>query len=173
MTEEFVACAHVDWLPHTHFVLDHPVRDVWPHLLHWEEWIDGYECEHVSGPVDGVGEKKRVTFWQGEGGGATGHFFAEIVRLEPERRLVYRLLPLPDDEQLPGVGYARGHEIFNVYELAENRTLVSYQTVAELESSTMPQDEFTSVYSEQEAASTPRWLDNHVPQLKRLLKEGR
>jgi uncharacterized protein YndB with AHSA1/START domain len=171
--EQVAAAAHVDWLPHVHFVLDHPVREVWPHLLHWEEWIGGYECEHVSGPVDAVGEKKRVTFWKDEHAGATGHFFAEIVRLEPERRLVYRLLPLPEEEQLPGVEFARGHEIFNLYELSEDQTLVTYETVVELESSTMEQDGFTSMYREQEAGSPSRWLDNYVPELERLLAEGR
>jgi hypothetical protein len=171
-TQEAAASAHVDWLPHAHFVLDHPVREVWPYLLHWEEWISGYECEHVSGPVDAVGEKKRITFWQDETGDTTGHFFAEIVRLDPERRLVYRLLPLPGEEQLPGVGFARGHEIFNAYEQSENQTLVTYETVAELESSTMKQDDFGALYGEQEAGSSPRWLENHVPELKRLLAEG-
>jgi len=170
-TEEVAASARVDWLPHVHFVMDRPVREVWPRLVHWEEWIGGYECEHVSGPVDAPGEKKRITFWQDETVGTAGHFFAEIVRLEPERRLVYRLLPLPGEEQLPGVGFARGHEIFNVYELSENQTLVTYETVAELESSTMRQGDFTAMYAEQEAASSPRWLGHYVPQLERLLDE--
>jgi uncharacterized protein YndB with AHSA1/START domain len=170
-TEQVAANAHVDWLPHVHFVLDHPVREVWPHLVHWEEWIAGYECEHVSGPVDAPGEKKRITFWQDESGSTTGHFFAEIVRLEPERRLVYRLLPLPADEQLPGVQFARGHEIFNVYELTADRTLVTYETVAELESSTMDEGAFTALYTEQEADASPRWLDHYVPELERRLGE--
>jgi len=163
--------ARVDWLPHVHFVLDHPVGEVWPYLVHWEEWISGYECEHVSGPVDAVGEKKRITFWQDDDGSPPGHFFAEVVRLEPERRLVYRLLPFPEEEQVPGVTAARGHEIFNAYPLSESRTLVTYETVAELESSSMDADAFTTLYGEQEAASPSRWLETYVPALERLLRE--
>jgi len=172
-TEEATACAHVDWLPHVHFVLEYPVREVWPYLVHWEEWVGDFECEHVSGPVDAVGEQKRITFWHGDAGNATRYFFAELVRLEPERRLVYRLLPLQDEEQLPGVESARGHEIFNLYELSENQTLLAHESVAELESSAIGQDEFTRMHREQEAAMAPRWLDNYVPRLKQLLAEGR
>jgi hypothetical protein len=172
-TEEVAACAHVDWLPHVHFVLDYPAREVWPYLVHWEEWVGDFECEHVSGPVDAAGEKKRVTFWHGEPSSATRHFFAELVRLEPERRLVYRVLPLQDEEQLPGIGCARGYEIFKLYGLSENQTLVAHESVAELGSSTIGQREFTRMYREQEAALPPRWLDNYVPELKRMLQEGR
>jgi hypothetical protein len=164
--------AHTDWLPHIDFVLDHPVKDVWPRLVHWDDWISGYECEHVSGPVDAVGERKKVIFWKDETGSDTGHFFVEIVRLEPERRFVYRLLPLPEEEQLEGVAFARGHEIFNVYALSDKQTLVSYETVAELESSRMGESDFTALYAGQEAATSPHWLSQFVPELKRLLEEG-
>jgi uncharacterized protein YndB with AHSA1/START domain len=170
---EGAGSVHVDWLPHIHFVLDHPSREVWPRLVHWDEWISGYKCEHVSGPVDAAGETKRITYWQEETGTGTGHFFVEVVRLEPERRLVYRLLPLPDDDPQPGgIGFQRGHEIFNVYELSDNQTLVTYETVAELESSTVEQSEFAASHAAEEAAVSSHWLGDYVPELKRLLAEG-
>ena len=173
-TGEVAAGAHVDWLPRIDFVLDHPVSKVWPHLVHWEEWIAGYKCEHVSGPVDGAGETKRITYPLDETGGDTGHFFIEVVRLEPERRLVYRLLPLSEEVEQPGgVTSQRGHEIFNVYELSTSQTLVTYETVAELESSTMAQSEFAAMHGEGEPAAVASWLDDYVPELMRLLAEGR
>lgn len=172
-TEQGAATAHVDWLPHVQFVLPYPRSKVWPRLVRWDEWITDYECEHESGPVDAPGEVKRVTY-QNDDGSSAGHFFIEVVRLEPERRLVYRLLPLTEDEavQPGGVGAQRGHEIFNVYELSENQTLVTYETVAELESSTVEQSEFAATHAEEEAAVSPHWLGDYVPVLERLLAEG-
>lgn len=171
--DEVPASGHVDWLPHIQFVLAHPSSEVWPRLVHWEEWISGYECEHVSGPIDARGEIKRITYWLDETGSSTGHFFVEIVRLEPERRLVYRLLPLPDGEEQPGgVGFQRGHEQFNVYALSDDQTLVTYETVAELESSTLEQHEFAAIHAQEEAGASPHWLSTYVPELERLLAEG-
>jgi hypothetical protein len=172
--EQAAATAHVDWLPHVEFVLDHPRSKVWPRLVHWDDWISGYECEHVSGPVDAPGEIKGITY-QNEDGSSAGHFFVQVVRLEPERRLVYRLLPLTEDEagQPGGVGSQRGHEIFNVYELSEDQTLVTYETVAELESFAVGQSEFAAVHAEEEAAVSSHWLGDYVPELERLLAEGR
>jgi uncharacterized protein YndB with AHSA1/START domain len=173
-TSDVAARAHVDWLPHVQFVLDHPRSKVWPRLVHWDEWISGYECEHESGPVDGTGEIKRITY-QGEDGTSAGHFFVEVVRLEPEQRLVYRLLPLTEGEadQPGGVSFQRGHEIFNVYELSEHQTLVTYETVAELESSTLEQSEFATMHAGEEAAVSSHWLGDFVPELERLLAEDR
>jgi hypothetical protein len=171
---EVAGSAHVDWLPNIHFVLDHPIAKVWPRLVHWDEWITGYECEHLSGPVDAAGERKRITYWLDETGSSTGHFLVDVVRLETERRLVYRLLPLTEDqgEQPGGVSFQRGHEIFNVYELSGDQTLVTYETVAELESSTLKQSEFAALHAEEEAAASSRWLGDYVPELERLLAEG-
>jgi hypothetical protein len=172
-TDQAAGRAHFDWLPHIDFVLDHPGREVWPRLVHWEEWISGYRCEHVSGSVDAPGERKRVTYWDEETDSSVADFFVEVVRLEPGRRLVYRLLPLPDGDVQPGgIGFQRGHEIFNLYELSDNQTLVTYETVAELESSTVEQSEFDATHVAEEAAASSSWLGEYVPELKRLLAEG-
>ena len=172
-TGEVAASAHFDWLPHIHFVLDHPGKVVWPRLVHWEEWISGYRCEHVSGPVAAPGETKRVTYWDEETGSSIAHFFVEVARLEPGRRLVYRLLPLPDGDVQPGgIGFQRGHEVFNLYELSDSQTLVTYETVAELESSTVEQSEFSATHVAEEAAAASSWLGDYVPELERLLAAG-
>jgi hypothetical protein len=171
---EVSARAHFDSLPHIDFVLDHPVSKVWPYLLHWEEWIVDYKCEHVSGPVDAVGEKKRITYPLDQTGSSAAHYFVELVRLESERRLAYRLLPLPDEGGQPdGIDSQRGHVIFNVYRLSDEQTLVTYQTVAELESLTLGQSEFAALHGEEEASAPSRWLGEYVPVLQRLLADGR
>ena len=77
--------AHVDWLPHTDFVLEHPVEKVWPHIVAWDGWMPDKLCEHVSGPKDAVGEIKSILTY--EDGKVVESIQAVIVRFEPERRL--------------------------------------------------------------------------------------
>jgi uncharacterized protein YndB with AHSA1/START domain len=167
-TGEVAAKAHVDWLPRIEFELDHPVGEVWPHIVVWDSWMDDKVAEHVSGPKDAVGETKRVgTLKDGQ---EVNHFFCEVVRVEPEKRLAYRLLPLR--EPLDEVDSARGHLIFTLFALPENRTLVVYETVGEMESSTLDQDQMTAQYAAAEAAGAPHWLEHYVPELERRLKEG-
>lgn len=162
--------AHVDWLPHIDFVLQHPVAQVWPHIVDWDKWMPGKVCEHVSGPTDAVGEIKSILTL--EDGKVVESIQAEIVRLEPQRRAAYRLLPLGEDAGLAGVDSARGHMIFNIYALPGDRTLLAYESVIEMESRSLGQDEFNAQFAGEEAAGNAHWLDSYVPELKRLLAEG-
>jgi hypothetical protein len=62
--------------------------------------------------------------------------------------------------------------IWNLYPLPGGRTLLAYETVAEMESSSLEQDEFTSQFAAAEVTGNKHWLDDYVPELKRLLAEG-
>jgi hypothetical protein len=160
--------AHIDWLPHIDFVLDHPVEQVWPHIVDWDKLMPDKVCEHVSGPTDAAGEVKSVaTLHDGE---VVSTIYAEIVRFEPERRIAWRLLPIR--ESFGGIDAARGHMIWNVYPLPGGKTLVAYETVAEMQSTSLAQDEFTTQFAEAEVTGNRHWLDDYVPELKRLLAEG-
>jgi hypothetical protein len=162
--------SHVDWLPHIHFELDHPVEKVWPHLLDWDEWMPDKVCEHVSGPEKATGAVQSVATLQD--GEVVSTIHAEIVRLEPERRLAYRLLPFRGATGLAVIDSARGHMIWNLYPLPGGRTLLAYETVAEMESSSVEQDEFTARFAAAEETGSEHWLEDYVPELKRLLAEG-
>jgi uncharacterized protein YndB with AHSA1/START domain len=163
--------AHIDWVPRVDFVLDHPVEAVWPYLFDWNEWMMDKRLEHVSGPKDAPGEQLRVATVKD--GKEVNSFLTEIVRVEPEKRVVYRLLLRPDGTfGLADVDRARGHMIFNLYPLDGNRTLLSFESVAEMESSTLGQEEMTAQFDAVEAAGAPHWLEHYVPELERLLKEG-
>jgi hypothetical protein len=162
--------AHVDWLPHIDFVLDHPVDRVWPHVVDWDKWMPDKVCDHISGPTDAAGEIKSVVTI--DDGKVVETIQAEIVRFEPQRRLAYRLLPLSEDSGLDGVISARGHMIFNIYAVPGDRTLLAYESVIEMESLSIEQDEFSSQFAEEELAGHAHWLDKYVPELKRMLAEG-
>ena len=162
--------SHIDWLPHIDFELDHPVEKVWPHLVDWDKWMPDKVCEHVSGPENAVGSVHSIATLQD--GQVVSTIYAEIVRLEPDRRLAYRLLPSREPAGLAAVDAARGHLIWSLYPLPGDRTLMVYETVAEMESSSLAQDEFTAQFAEAEVTGNRHWLDDYVPELKRLLAEG-
>jgi len=169
MTTTETQNAHIDWLPHIDFVLDAPVEQVWPHLLDWDKWMPDKVCKHVSGPEKAVGAVESIdTLHDGE---VVSTIYGEIVRLDPERRIAYRLLPFRE-QGLAGIDAARGHMIWNIYPLDGGRTLLAYETVAEMESSSIEQGEFTKQFAEAEITGNKHWLDDYVPELKRLLAEG-
>jgi len=153
-----------DWLPRIDILLDFSVEDVWPLVIHWEKWIRTYHCENVSGRPDEVGEIKKISKLDPAGKSAR-HFFVEVVRLEPEERLVYRILP-PEEGALEA---ARGYEIFNLFDLG-GRTLVSYETVAQLVTSKVDQAALDARVHRDHAAAQNDWAYKYIPELHRLLR---
>lgn len=158
--------ATADWLPHVEFVLDHRPEVVWPLIVHWERWITDYRVEHLSGEPDQVGERKRISLLD-QSGAVSGYFSVEVVRLTPAKQLAYRILPL----EQPAFGYdaVRGFEIFRLYEM-HGKTLVTYQTVAQLESSRMAQAAFDVHVQQSLEAGSRAWPEKYIPELHRLLQ---
>jgi hypothetical protein len=156
--------SQADWLPRHSFVLDAPVERVWPLVLDWTQWIVGYRAEHVSGPAGAVGEVKQITSF-GADGSTTESFQVEVVRIEQNERLAYRLLPL--EAPLGAIEAITGYEIFN---LAPDgaRTFVTYQTIA-LAQSTQPADVLNAQIEAMYAGGLRAWDESHVPNLRALL----
>lgn len=159
------AAARVDWLPRIDVVLDASVGRVWPLILHWERWIMDYRVEHVSGARDQPGQIKRVS-QLAEDGTTAGYFLVEIVRLEVNERLVYRFLPLP--EPAFGVERITGYEIFNLMQVGA-KCLVTYETVAQLETTRLTQELFSENWRGAQVAGARAWADRYIPELKKLL----
>jgi len=154
----------VDDLFHIAFVLDAPASDVWPFILDWEKWLTVFRCNHVSGGVDQIGEVKKVVYlneqeeWEDS-------FLAEIVRLVPGSRLVYKLRPI-EKPSLP-LENLHGYMIFNLYCL-DDKTLITYESAAQFEVSQT--DVETSYGQEHEEHAVDEWLEKYVPQLQKLLR---
>lgn len=149
-------------------VLDANVEQVWPLILHWERWITDYRVEHVSGGRDQPGQIKRVSRLA-DGGTPAGYFLVEIVRLEVNERLVYRFLPLR--EPAFGVERITGYEIFNLMQLGA-KCLVTYETVAQLETTRLTQELFSESWRGAQVAGARTWADRYIPELKKLLGRG-
>ncbi len=158
--------AKVDWLPRIDFLLDHPVQKVWPYILRSDKWIKTYRFEHLSGQHNAPGEIKRLS-QLGDDGDVQGAFLVETVRVIPEKRLVYRLLPL--DEPFRTTEKINGYEIFNLYELDE-RTLVTYETVARVETTLVSQEEFGSQWLSADGNTMSSWFETYIPELQRQLE---
>lgn len=157
--------AFSDWLPHAQCVLDQPPQIVWPHVLRWDEWIRDYRLEHLTGQKDAVGERKRVSLLD-EAGNVSGSFHVQVAALVPNTRLAYRILPF----EKPAFGFERvqGYELFNLYDLGA-KTLLMYQTIASVETSLMPQEQFATHVSNALQAGGGAWNEKYWPELRRRL----
>jgi hypothetical protein len=100
--------------------------------------------------------------------------FTRIVRVEPNRRLACRIVG--PEESSEGVqaeyGYAmRGYTIFNLHDM-DGKTLISYETVAEMEASHLTDEQIedrVGRYAHQQAEHD--WLEKYIPRLRELLLE--
>jgi uncharacterized protein YndB with AHSA1/START domain len=159
--------ARFDWLPRIDFIIEHPAEAIWPFVVHWDQWIGNYRCEHVAGPVDAAGELKRVSRLD-DGGKVAEYFHIEVVAVTPKERLAYRILP-EEDFSLGPIEGIQGYEIFNVHPLGE-RTLVSYETVAEMTTSQVSQAAFDESLRGDLKTGLRSWVESYIPELKRLLQ---
>lgn len=162
--------ARADWLPRVDFVLDCKAERVWPLLHQWDMWINGYRCEHVAGEPGKVGEIRKHS-QLADDGTILGHYCVEVVRLIPHRRIVYRIVPL--EEPFLNIENMRGYLIFNLYEIGDRSTLVTYESVVELESSLESQEEFSARWNQPELAvkdvDMEVWSQTYIPALQELL----
>ena len=159
-----------DWLPRIDFVVDYPVREVWPLIVRWDLWVHDKPVTHVSGEADQLGTIKKVSFMKD--GKEVSCFLFQIVRLIQDVRLVSRVLPLP--APIDGFESFRGYTIFNLFNLGEGKTLVSYETVCDCESTLLSEEEAEAVIGTQADADTVNhWHAHYIPELKRLLAEAR
>lgn len=159
-----------DWLPRIDFVVDYPVEEVWPLIVRWDRWVLDKRVTHIGGEADQLGAIKKVADFKDGVEGA--YFILQIVRLIPNVRMVSRTLPIP--EPYEGFQVFRGYAIFNLFSLGDRRTLVSYETTCECESSLMTEEKMGTVIGiKAEEDSVPHWEAHYIPALKKLLAEGR
>ena len=156
-----------DWLPRMDFVVDGPPARVWPLVLNWNSWIQDRRSEHFSGEPDTVGAIRKISKLD-EDGNSGSPSFTQLVRVEPNRRLVSRILPPDGAPEGEGLW---GYTIFNLHDLGE-KTLVCYETVAEMRSSTLSAVDVEESVGEKSHRETERiWAEKYIPQLRKLLLE--
>jgi hypothetical protein len=145
--------------------LDAPVSVAWPHAIAYTTWQEYSKAEHVSGVVGGEGELVRLK--KEEGGIEYPPYYARTIKLEPERRIIWKTFPVrnkPDDLEFFGI-------VKFVLENVGGKTLFNYELIYEF---LIPHQDT----SELEAARA-LWYHNinHsnsfiFPKLKRLVETG-
>jgi len=160
--------AAVDWLPHHGFFVEAPVDAVWPFIVDWTTWVDDKRLDHVSGERGAIGEVQRLGTVNAEGV-VVSSFLVETARIIPNVRLAYRILPHASDKT--HVDRSEGYAIFHLYPV-ESRTLVTYETVARMETSSVSQEEFDATTERSEAAGQTRWNERYIPRLRMLLRDS-
>lgn len=160
--------AAVDWLPHHGFFVDAPVDAVWPFIVDWTTWVDDKRLDHVSGQRGAVGEVQRLGTVDADGV-VVSSFLVETARIVPNVRLAYRILPHGSEKT--HVDRSEGYAIFHLYPVGP-RTLVTYETVSRMETSSLSQEEFRAATAGSEAAGQTRWNERYIPRLRMLLRDS-
>jgi hypothetical protein len=157
--------------------LDHPAEKVWPYVLHWDLWVNDTEFREyrVAGALDTEGEIKKVIHFD-----TTGRldleFYAEVVKIIPCKRLVYKILSAlyvydaatGARSELPFTGY-------EIYELREEKgkTVLTFDFYAEeTRAAAISKEEARRVANEFVAAKEADWYGRYFPRLVTLLAKG-
>jgi hypothetical protein len=158
--------AHVDWRSRIEFELDHPSAEVWPPMVAWDSWMHDKVAGSVIGPKDGVGEINRVGTLKDD-----EERQPLLLQARPRGAGEAARVPAGTAPRAARRGRPRASDLHAV-RVAGGPDARVYETVGEMESSTLDQDEMTAQYAAAEAAGAPHWLELYAPGLERSLKEG-
>jgi hypothetical protein len=132
MSNDTRKSAPVDLVFSGELLIDKPVDEVWPHVVHYSTWQNYPICEHVSGPVGEEGEV--VLLAKEEGGIRTPPYYTRTIKLEPGKRIIWKCWPeqvTPDNDFLGASDFSAVVQ-FSV-EAQGERTLFSYDNIYEFE----------------------------------------
>lgn len=106
--------------------LDAPVEKAWPHVVNYPSWQSYLSIEHISGTSGEEGEL--VLLRTGEAGFSFPPYYARTIKVEPERRLIWKTYAQSAGGEM---------EFFGIVDLklqAENdKTRLRYDTLYEFQ----------------------------------------
>jgi uncharacterized protein YndB with AHSA1/START domain len=164
----------IDYCVRLEIELNHSVESVWPYLLHWNRWVNETEYREyrVAGEPDSEGEIKQIIHFD-ETGRLEFSFHAEIVKVIPNQKLVYKLLaPM---SIFDGASAARSELVYTgyeVFELRERRGQVHFTFdlyAEEVRDVAIPKDEARRLAADFVVATEKRWYERYFPRLRALL----
>jgi hypothetical protein len=80
-------------------LLEAPRKKVWPHIIHYTTWQAYTITEHISGKAGEEGEV--VLLKKDDGTGiVTPAYYARTVRIEPERRIIWKTFTDNGDQEI-------------------------------------------------------------------------
>jgi len=163
----------VNLLSYVETTIDQPAEKLWPFILHWHLWVDekDYVEHRVSGNPDTEGEIKRITHFD-ETGRMDSCFFVEIVKIEPCKQLIYKILsPSYEYDATTGASSESpfsGYEVFDIHEKG-GKTVLTLNIVAEWRLGGITEEEAKRLSCEYRANMQKNWNENYFPKLKSLV----
>lgn len=145
-------------------MLDAPVRIAWPHVINYPSWQNYSSVQHISGPVEQEGEV--VLLRKEEAGFEFPAYYARTLKLEPERRVVWKTYP---QHAAPGNDFF-GIVEFRLYE-EQPKTRFCYNTLYEFQVPHRHVSEL-EVFRTQQYENFGRLFDAILPKLKKMVAES-
>jgi hypothetical protein len=161
----------MDLLIHVETALDHPVEKVWPHVLHWNQWVDDYLEHRIAGVPDVEGEIKSIEHFD-ETGRMDASYFAKVIRIVPRERLIYKILsPSCSYDATTGVRTEMpltGYDIFNLRSEGGG-TILTVEILADMVPAGVAHEQLQHFCAEYTAKAEKAWYERYLPRLKELL----
>lgn len=105
-------------------MLDASIKEAWPHVVNYPAWQNYSIVQRESGEPGQEGEV--VLLKKEEAGMTFPPYFARTIKLEPERRIIWKIYPQTKDAERDYFGFVE----FRVYE-ANGKTRFCYSTLYE------------------------------------------
>ena len=107
-------------------MLEAPVQDAWPHVMNYPSWQNYSNVQHVSGEAGK--EDEVVLLRKSEEGFEFPPYYAITIKLEPERRVIWKIYPEKGTQEIDFFGIVR----FTVHP-AGQKTRFCYDTLYEFQ----------------------------------------
>lgn len=148
---------YVVWSGET--MLDAPVSVAWPHVVNYPSWQSYSIVERVSGRAGQEGEV--VLLKKEEEGFAFPPYLARTIKLEPQRRIIWKTFP------------ERGSDYFGIVDFSvrsvASQTQFSFSLVYEFMMPERPEDELEQ-FRKQQSEATGALFAAVLPKLKNLVQ---
>jgi hypothetical protein len=138
-------------------LLDAPVEEAWPHVVDYPAWQSYSIVQHVSGKPGREGEVMLLK--KEEEGFAFPPYLARTIKLEPQRRIIWKTFP------------EQGNDYFGIVEFdvreIDGKTRFNYSLLYEFMMPERTEAELEEFYKQQYAA-TEALFAAVIPKLKKL-----
>src|SRR5262249_20845652 len=149
---------------------------VWPHVLHWNTWVDAKQFVpyRVAGQADSEGEIKAVSHFD-ETGRMDHLSFLKTIKIVPNKQLVIKLLS-PQYNFDPKTAQSSefietGYEVFTVYD-KNGHTVMSLDALFEQRIPGISETEVSKIVRDYHTYTESNWYNTYFPNLKKLVAKS-
>jgi len=156
-----------DQLIRVEFILDYPVKLVWPHIVDRRAWIKTFQIETVAGVRGEEGEVIRISVMSGKE--VVDEYFSKTVKVIPNKQVIMKYLP--HLKHIGAIYILRGYDVYELQEI-NGKTHVTFQTFQEYSASQIPEEDLRSSMESAAELGKKMWFEGYIPELKKLLQKS-